>query len=387
MKAPLGIGLVGSGFISWVHYKAMKDNPKAKIVAHADIDTVRGKGFIEEYGIPKTYDSHEKLVADPEVDVIVVGVPNDLHYRVTMDALNAGKHVICEKPLALTLEDAREMVATAEAKGLVLGYAEELCFAPKYKEAKRLLESGGIGEPYSVRQCEKHDGPYSPWFFRRETAGGGITMDMGCHAIETIRWVLGKKKVTAVTAHMSTVSWDMKKVLSKFGGVDPVLDAQEKPLEDNVIVLMDFEGGILGQAESSWALQGGMDSTLELFGTEGVVHADILKGSWLRAYSEKGFPDMWEPNQGWCHPSWEWDLNNGYPQEDDHFLDCMLNGTTPIETGQDGFDVLEIMLAAYHSAGTGQKVTLPFRPKGVERPVDLWLNPRPELGAGPIDEV
>jgi predicted dehydrogenase len=258
---------------------------------------------------------------------------------------------------------------------------------PKYEEAKRLLETGGIGKVYSVRQCEKHDGPYSPWFFRRETAGGGINMDMGCHAIEAIRWVLGKRKVTAVTAHMSTVSWDMKKVLEKFGGVDPVLDAQKKALEDHVIILMDFEDGILGQAESSWALQGGMDSTLELCGTEGLINADILKGSWLQAYSEKGFPDLWEPNQGWCHPHWEWDRNNGYPQEDDHFLDCILNGTKPMESGQDGFDVLEIMLAAYHSAGTGQKVTLPFRPKGIERPVDLWLNPRPELGAGPIDEV
>ena len=147
------------------------------------------------------------------------------------------------------------------------------------------------------------------------------------------------------------------------------------------------ENGVLGQAESSWALQGGMDSTLELFGLEGVIYADMLKGSWLRAYSENGFPNLWEPNRGWCHPDWEWARNNGYPQEDAHFVDCILEGKTPIESADDGLDVLEIMLAAYHSAGTGQRVELPFRPRGVERPVDLWWHPRHDLGRGPIREV
>jgi myo-inositol 2-dehydrogenase / D-chiro-inositol 1-dehydrogenase len=381
------VGIIGSGFIGDVHHAALAATHDAKVVAHADVDTARGEIFAKEHGIPRSYASHLDLVKDPEVDAVVLGTPNFLHHQMAMDAFAHGKHVICEKPLALTMEHAREMVDTAAAKGLVLGYAEELCFVPKYEEAKRLLETGGIGKPYLVRQCEKHGGPYSPWFFKRDTAGGGITMDMGCHAIEAIRWSLGKPRVKAVTALMNTYLWDMEKVRGLFGPMDASLMTQEKPLEDHVIVLMEFEDGTIGQAESSWTLQGGMDSTLDLFGTEGVIYADILKGSWLKAYSEKGFPDMWEPNQGWTNPHWEWARNNGYPQEDAHFIRCMKTGEPPIESGQDGLDVLEIMLAAYHSAGTGQKVTLPFRPKGIERPVDLWLDPRPELGAGPIEEV
>lgn len=387
MKAPLGIGIVGSGFISGVHVQALKGTPRARVVAHADIDGARGEAFRAEHGLPQGYLSHLELLADPEVDAVVLGVPNFLHHRLGLDCLAAGKHVICEKPLALTLEEARELADTARAKGLVLGYAEELCFVPKYERAKQLLETGGIGKVYQVRQCEKHAGPYSPWFFRRDQAGGGITMDMGCHAIEAIRWALGKPKVTAVTAWMNTFSWTLDKVRAQFGGWDPALMTQPKALEDHVIVLMEFENGVLGQAESSWALQGGMVSTLELFGLEGVIHADMLKGSWLRAYSENGFPDLWEPNRGWCQPDWEWARNNGYPQEDAHFVDCILDGKPPLESADDGFAVLEIMLAAYHSAGTGQRVELPFRPKGIERPVDLWWHPRHDLGRGPLQEV
>ena len=108
------------------------------------------------------------------------------------------------------------------------------------------METGGIGKPYLLRQCEKHAGPYSPWFWQPELAGGGILMDMGCHSIECIRWALGKPKVKSVMAHMGTY-----------------LHRDETKQEDHVIIIMEFEDGTIGQAESSWALKGGMDSTLK----------------------------------------------------------------------------------------------------------------------------
>lgn len=364
----IGVGIVGCGFIAKVHLDAMRANSDlAEVVAVADVDIERAKAFATANGVPAYYPGHREMLEDKRVQAVVVAVPNYLHYQVTMDALLSGRHVICEKPLALSLKQGQEMVNTAREKGLVLAYAEELCFIPKYERVKQLLESGGIGRPYLVRQCEKHAGPYSPWFFKEEEAGGGILMDMGCHSISCIRWVLNKPKVKAVTAVMGTF-----------------LHNEITKEEDHCLVILEFEDGTLGQAESSWALKGGMDSTLEVFGTGGVIYADLLKGMGLRAFSEQGFPDMWEPNQGWVYPDYEWLWNNGYPQEDRHFLECMLRGETPKESGADGLEVLEIILAAYHSAGIGRKVTLPFRPEGVDVPVRLWQNPRPELGAGPI---
>jgi predicted dehydrogenase len=361
------IGIVGSGFIAGVHFEAISHIHGAKVIAHADVNEEWGKAFSSKNGISRYYKSHLELCKDPEVDAIVVGVPNCFHYRITMDALRAGKHVICEKPLALSLENAQEMVELAKSKGLLLCYAEELCFIPKFVKAKTMMESGGIGNPYLVRQCEKHAGPYSEWFFKEQEAGGGILMDMGCHSIECIRWLLGKPKVRSVYAHMATY-----------------LHSEITKEEDHVIILMEFENGIMGQAESSWALKGGMDSTLEIFGTKGVIYADLLKGMGLKAFSEQGFDGMWEPNTGWTYPDFEWSWNNGYPQEDGHFINCMRTGEIPIESGADGLEVLEIMLAAYHSAGIGQKVYLPFRPKNLQiPPVKLWQEPKHGLGSGP----
>lgn len=362
----IGFGLIGSGFISKVHLDALRTVPGAEVLAIADVDHARAKGFAEMFGVQRTYPSHTAMLEDPAIDAVVIGIPNCHHARVAMDAMNAGRHVICEKPLALTLDDARAMINLAKAKGVVLGYAEELCFVPKFVRAKELMESGGIGKPYLLRQCEKHAGPYSPWFWQPEQAGGGILMDMGCHSIECIRWALGKPKVKSVLAHMGTY-----------------LHGEFTKEEDHVILVIEFEGGAIGQVESSWALKGGMDSTLEIFGTEGVIYADLLKGNAVRTYSENGFPGE-DDSRGWAYPDVEWLWNNGYPQEDAHFVDCMRTGKAPIESGEDGMEVLEIMIAAYHSAGIGRKVMLPFRPKDVPIPVDLWIHPRPELGAGPI---
>lgn len=367
--ARIGVGIVGCGFIAKVHLDALRcSEDLAEVVAVADTDVERARAFAQANNVRRFYPDHRALLEDKEVQAIVVAVPNFLHYQVTMDALRSGRHVICEKPLALSLRQAREMVAEAKKRGLVLGYAEELCFIPKFEKAKALAQSGGIGKVYLVRQCEKHAGPYSPWFFKEEEAGGGILMDMGCHSIECIRWLLDKPKVKSVLALMGTF-----------------LHGEITRQEDHVIVLIEFEDGTIGQAESSWALKGGMDSVLEVFGTGGVVYADLLKGMGLRAYTETGFPDMWEPNQGWVYPDYEWLWNNGYPQEDRHFLECMRTGQEPKEGGKDGVEVLEIMLAAYHSAGIGQKVMLPFRPLDVDVPVRLWQQPRKELGPGPLD--
>jgi len=368
MGTKFGVGLIGSGFISKTHLDSLRTVPDVEVVAVADVDVLRAEQFATENGIPRFYPSHAALLQDKDVQAVVIGVPNCFHHDVAMDAFAAGRHVICEKPLALSIEHAEEMIATAAAKGLTLAYAEELSFVPKFLKARDLMNSGGIGKPYLMRQCEKHAGPYSPWFWKPAEAGGGILMDMGCHAIECIRFLLGKPRVKSVWAHMGTYLHNA------------ITDE-----EDHVLVMMEFEDGTIGQAESSWALKGGMDSTLEIFGTEGVVYADLLKGMGLRAFSEKGVPSLGDESKGWTFPDYDWLWNNGYPQEDRHFIECMRSGATPVESGEDGLAVLEIMLAAYHSAGIGQKVFLPFRPKGLNvPPVDLWIHPQKDLGIGPI---
>jgi myo-inositol 2-dehydrogenase/D-chiro-inositol 1-dehydrogenase len=365
--APLRVGLVGAGWITATHVRALRAVPGVEIVALADLPAALGgvparpryQKFATDHGIPRVFEDYREMIAGDAVALVVVGFPNAFHARVATDCARAGKHLVVEKPMCVNLEEIAALRAAVAKAGVACGYAEELCFVPKYVKAKGVIDSGALGQVFYVRQREAHGGPYSPWFFDRTLAGGGITMDMGCHAIECCRFLLGKPRAVAVTGHMGTY----------------VHGAVTK-LEDHVVITVEFEGGRFATCESAWTLKGGMVSVAEAWGTAGSVVADMLKGTALQVHSERGLPGG---EVGWQSVDWEWAFQNGYPQEMAHFVDSARRGVTPMESIDDAEAVLEIMLAAYHSAGTGRRVPLPFRPAGVERPVDLWLQPRPEL--------
>src|SRR5438034_124209 len=191
-------------------------------------------------------------------------------------------------------------------------------------------------------------------------SGGGALMDMGCHGIAWFRWMLGgRPKVLSVYAHMR-------------GGL---IHEKRTRAEVNSLCIVEFEGGAIGVAENSWAKHGGMDDRVEVYGDAGVVYADLFLGNSALTYSEKGYGYAMEKagsTKGWTFTIFEEAFNQGYPQELKHFIECGREDKQPLVTGEDGRAVLEIMNAAYHSAGTGQKVRLPFQPK-VKRPIDLWL--------------
>lgn len=349
-------GLVGCGFISNVHAEALATVPGAVVAACCSPDEDMRRAFCEKHRIPGFAD-HRAMLKDGNIDAVIIGVPNFLHAQIALDAAAAGKHVVCEKPLALTLEEAERMIEACRKAGVLLCYAEELCFVPKYERARELSNAGAIGRVYRVHQVEKHAGPYSEWFFDPARAGGGILMDMGCHSIEFARAFLGKPPVRAVTAWMDTV-----------------LHRERTRMEDDVVLLLEFEGGASALLESSWALLGGMDSITHILGTEGVIHADLLKGQGLSVFSLQGYGDYAPGARGWTFPDVAWSFTNGYPQEDAHFTECMRTGAAPRESGEDGRMVLEIMLAAYASAAERRTVALPYRPPAdIRVPVDLWL--------------
>ncbi len=357
---PIRFGIVGSGYISQVHVDSLRRVPGTAITRCWSRSAERAKAFAERNAVPGFSTDWREVVSADDVDAICVNTPNYLHGQVILAAAAAGKHVVCEKPLTLDLDEGRRCVAACRQAGVVLGYAEELCFVPKFVRAKQLMDQGAFGDVYMVRQSEKHAGPYSPWFFQRDQAGGGIVMDMGCHAIEYCRWLLGKPRIEAVTAHMATY-----------------LHGATTDLEDHVIAILEVEGGKTAVIESSWALKGGMSSIVEIYGTAGVLKTDLTLGSGISVYSEKGYNDGADERRGWSFPMYEELWQNGYPQEMQHFVDCIRDGTTPMESGEDGVAVLEIMLAAYASAAEGRRIPLPYTPPaGTEFPVDLWLASR-----------
>jgi len=293
--------------------------------------------------------------------MIHVSAPNYVHARITIDAARAGKHVICEKPLCVTLEEADEMIDGCKKAGVLLLYAEELFFAPKYVKAKQMADEGAFGRIHLVKQGEKHSGPHADWFWDVKQSGGGALMDLGCHGIAFCWWFFGKPKVKSVYSQLSTQ-----------------VHADRTEGDDEAITIIEFDGGAIGIVENSWNRPGGMDDSIEVFGDKGQTYADMLMGNALPTYSEVGFGYAVEKaatTRGWTYPVFEEHWNYGFPQEMRHFARCVRGKETPIADGETGRVVQEVLYAAYASAGLGQKVAMPFRPKGVVRPIDLWKNP------------
>jgi predicted dehydrogenase len=360
MAKPVRVGFAGSQFISSIHADAMKTVAQAELFAVASPTPGHAAAFAKRHGVKHHFTDYQKMLELGELDMVVLGVPNDLHCEFTVRAAEAGKHVVCEKPLCMNLAEANRMIDACHRAGVKLMYAEELCFAPKYVRVKKLLDDGALGEPTLVKQSEKHDGPHAPHFWDVDHAGGGVAMDMGCHAIEFFRWLLNKRPITSVYAQMSTQ-----------------VHAAKTRGDDNALILVEFEGGCVGLAEESWTKLGGMDDRAEVYGSKGLAYADLLRGNSITTYSTGGYDYAVEKagaTQGWSFTIYEEIWNYGFPQEMAHFVDCVQNDKLPLETGEDGRAVMEVLLAAYLSAGTGRKVSLPLpaHAAAAKRPFDLW---------------
>lgn len=356
------IGIVGSRFQADCIAASVKMMPEeAEVVAVASPTKGNADAFAKRHAVPRSYSDYRELLGDKDVEMISITAPNRLHAQITIDAAEAGKHVVCEKPLCMTLEEADAMIAACKKAGVLLLYAEELFFAPKYVKAKQMADEGAFGRVHLVKQSEKHSGPHSDWFWDVEQSGGGAVMDLGCHGIAFCWWFLGKHKVKSVYSQMSTQ-----------------VNAGRTQGDDEAITIIEFANGAIGMVESSWNRPGGMDDSIEVFGDKGQTYADMLMGNALPTYSEVGFGYAVEKaatTKGWTYPVFEEHWNYGFPQEMRHFARCVRGKETPISDGEAGRVVQEVLYAAYASAGLGQKITLPFRPKGVAKPIDLWKTP------------
>jgi predicted dehydrogenase len=351
------VAILGAGFVANVHIESYtRFVHEAEVVAVFSCCADEAKAFAQAHGLPQWYDDLDKLMAESGAQVIDICLPNYLHHEACMKAASANKHVIIEKPLALTLEEADEMIDACKKRGVLLMYAEQLCFCPKYERVRALIERGAVGKVYMLKQAEKHSGPHSDWFYKKETAGGGVLMDMGCHALAWFRWMNKNNPVKSVYADIKTVMHDTD-------------------CDDNTVTIVEFENGVTAVAENSWARHGGMDDRIEVYGDKGVVYADLFKGNSALTYSVDGYDYASEKagdSKGWTFTIFEEVFNQGYPHELKHFISCVREGKQPLVTGEDGRAVLELIYAAYASAKKGAKVSLPFSAK-VKYPIELML--------------
>jgi len=357
MAKKVGVGLVGSQFISTIHAESLKLVSDAEILAVMSPTEGHAKEFAEKYNIPSQFTDIDQMLGMDKLDMIVIGAPNDLHCEITLKAAEAGKHIVVEKPFCMNLAEADLMIEACKKANVKLMYAEELCFTPKYVRLKGLLDEGALGDPLLLKQSEKHDGPHADHFWDVERSGGGVTMDMGCHAFQFFRWINGNNPVKSVYAQMGTT-----------------VHKEKTKGDDNAVIILEFENGVTALAEESWTKLGGMDDRAEIHGSEGVAYADVLQGNSIQTYSTRGVGYAVEKagnTVGWSFTMYEEIWNYGFPQEFEHFVDCVKNDRQPLVTGEDGKAVLEVIFAAYESAGTGRKVYLPSKTQA-DKPYKLW---------------
>ena len=360
-KGRVKVGVIGSQFQAQCHLEAFRIMPdEAEVVAVASPTPGHAEKIAKKYGIPRIFTDYKKMLAEDDIEMITITAPNYLHAQMTIDCANVGKHVVCEKPLCMTLEEADLMIETCKRKGVLLMYAEELFFTPKYVKAKEMADEGAFGKVYMVKQCEKHFGPHAAWFWDVEKSGGGAFMDLGCHGIAFCWWFLGRPAIKSVYTQMATY-----------------VHKDKTKGEDDSICIIEFENGAIGVIENSWARRGGMEDRIEVYGEGGVTYANLHMGNALPTYSEYGYGYAVEKaptTKGWTYPVFGELWNYGFPQEMSHFARCVRHKDKPMATGEDGRIVQEVIYAGYQSARIGCKVKLPFQPQGVKTPIELWLN-------------
>jgi predicted dehydrogenase len=330
--AMLGTGLIADFYAMALHGQRGRD----RIVTTFSRSEERSRVFAARWGIPTSTTSLEEAIGHPEVDVVVVALPNHLHEDAVTGAAAAGKAVLCTKPLARSAEEARRILDTVERAGIFAGYLEDLVYTPKTLKAAAAVRRGAIGDVTWVRSREAHPGPHSAWFWDARQAGGGAIIDLGCHCIEIIRTFVGKgNRPVEVMCHADTL-------------VHPI------EAEDNAIVLVRFESGAIGQIEVSWTFRGGMDLRDEVAGTEGTIRLDHFLRTGFELYSGGGgggyVAEKVEATQGWLFPVGDEVVELGYVDMFTDMFTALDTGGAPCETFYDGYVVNAVMDAAYRSA-------------------------------------
>lgn len=332
--ALLGTGLIGTFYTMSIH--GMRSRDEVAMVYSRSEERVAK--FAKEHNIPNWTTDMNEAISHPEVDAVVVGLPNNLHKDAIFAAADAGKAVLCTKPLARNAEEAWEILQKVETTGIFHGYLEDLVYTPKHLKAHASIENGAIGKVLWVRSREAHPGPHSDWFWNPEISGGGAIIDLGCHCIEIGRSFIGKD-----IRPVEVVCW---------------ADTQVKPIdaEDHAIGLVRFQNGAIGQFEVSWCFRGGMELKDEVAGVDGSIRIDNFLRTGFEMFSapgRKGYvAEKAESDSGWLFPVGDEVHELGYNHMFTDMFDAIESGKKPSEDFYDGYVVNAIMDACYLSAKT-----------------------------------
>ena len=351
-KDRIKVGIVGAKFAADFHTDAYSRNERVEVAAIADINKDNLATYCAKWKVKDTYTDYKDMLKRDDIDLISICAPNFLHHEVAMECLKAGKHAVCEKPLATDPAAAREMVAAAKKSGLKLLYAEDWVYAPALKKTIELINEGGIGQVLYVKARECHNGTHSPFAKNKKTCGGGCMIHL---AIHPIGWVLhllaeqGKNKVVEVAAMTN-------------GGAEDNYVHKTNGGEDFSMGMMKFASGAHAFVEGNYVTVGGMRDNVEIYGSEGNLCVDMTMGSPISLYSRPGVAYTIEKTDntlGWSKPAVDEFYNLGYVHELAAFVESVRTGSDVLWgcSAEAGLACIEIIEAMYKSAAEKKTIT------------------------------
>jgi predicted dehydrogenase len=342
---PLHVALVGAGNIAGIHLTALRRVERVAVVGIFDANPARGAERAAEFAIPRVYPTWSDLLADPTVECVAVLLPHDLHEQYAVEALNAGKHVVCEKPLGQSVEECDRILAAAKRNQRKVFPVHNRVYDVSAERIKEILDGGLIGDVFLV-QTNGFEGPDTvgvrPWLGTK-AGGGGVLLAQAVHPAYMLRWFFG----------------DVAKVACLFGDrkIVPMLH------EDTAIATLKFVNGIVGEMTATFGIgPGPFDHQIAIFGREGFLHLSTNPGDGnreqpfaLTAIAPRIFGDK-SPHRVELQASEGWET--GFVRLWDDYARGILEGASTRVTGEDGRKAVQIIRAAYESSATERAVEI-----------------------------
>lgn len=331
----LKVAVIGAGVISDSHFEGWKNIPSIEVTAVVDLNEDAAKEKSDKWKIPNVVTDYKKVLNDESIDIVDLCIPHHLHADITIECLKADKHVICEKPIALTIEDAERVAAAEKETNKKLMIAENWYYIPSIAEGIKVVKEGKIGEVFSVKanldfnglrsKVQKGSGSRdNSWRGEIEKSGGGILMDAGIHSISVMRHLGGEAE-------------------SIIGLIGQSVQEQSESIDNLFNTLIKFENGGTGYSHSTEASGWNMPKfDFEILGTNGAVFIDIIKQKLVTHINEEVKEQ-------------EIQAKGGMTEELEHFVECIENDLTPMSGSEDQIKSLKLILAAYQSAKEGGK--------------------------------
>ncbi|MEW8985456.1 MAG: Gfo/Idh/MocA family oxidoreductase [Bacillus sp. (in: firmicutes)] len=336
----LRVGVIGCGSIArHRHLPEYAANPNVELVAVCDNNAERALEIGEKYGVP-SYTSFVELLRNAEVDAVSVCTPNYLHAPISNAALLAGVHVLCEKPMATSEEEAKSMIETAKNSGKKLMIAHNQRFVASHQKARQLIESGEVGKIYSFRTAFGHGGPEGwsvegkeGWFFQKDKAFVGAMGDLGVHKTDLLRYILGEE-IVEVGAFVETSA-------KEFATVD-----------DTAVCVLKTESGTIGTLAASWSYVSKEDNSTIIYGENAILRLEDDPNNSLVVQYKNG--DVVNYQLGKIQSNDEGGQSSSHVI--DQFVDAVLNDKEVPVSGEEGMKSLGVILAALESNETKQIV-------------------------------